>query len=94
MKRFKDRVRVGKESREAGGEAHSTEKRKQTRQIMICVCTYPETEGLPREGQAVPVGHCTGEGVLLWVLNMLCLPRKATSRGSEALHKTASSAYN
>lgn len=94
MKRFKDRVRVGEESREAAGEARSTEKREQRRQIMFCFCTYPETETLRREGRAVPVGLCTGEGVLLWLLNMLCLPREATSRGSEPLHKTASSAYN
>lgn len=62
MKRFKDRVRVGEESREAAGEARSTEKREQRRQIMICFCTYPETEGLRREEQAVPVG----QGVLYW----------------------------
>lgn len=62
MKRFKDRVRVGEESREAAGEARSTEKREQRRQIMFCFCTYPETETLRREGRAVPVGLCTGEG--------------------------------
>lgn len=60
MKRFKDRVRVGEESREAGGEAHSTEKREQRRQIMICLSTYPETEAFLREGQAVPWGTALG----------------------------------
>lgn len=94
MKILKDRVRVGEESREAGGEARTTEKREQGRQITICLCTYTETEGLPREGLAVPAGHGTAEGVLLWVLNVLCLPGRATSGGAEALHEAASSAYN
>lgn len=49
MKRFKGRVRVG--SRKTGWEAVSTEWREQRRQITICLCTYPETEGLQGKGK-------------------------------------------
>lgn len=91
MKRLKDRVRVG--SRKTEQEVVSTEKSEQKRQITICLCTYPETEGLPREGQTLPAGHCTGEGAVPWVLYLFCLPRKAISRSSEALHKVAPSAH-
>jgi len=90
MKRFKDRVKVGEESGEAREKAHSTEKGGQRRQIMICPCTYPET-GTSKGRASCTYGHCTGEGVLLWVLSVHSVSRKAVSRASEALHKAASS---
>lgn len=69
--RAKEEIQGQEESRrgEQGewGEACSTEKREQRRKIIIWFCIYPETEGLPREVQAV--GHCAGK---VWWTDAWC----------------------